>query len=38
MMAQRFSFELVTHPPVLIQPAVTLRPGEPIEMRIKQRS
>jgi cytochrome P450 len=38
MMAQRFTLELVTKGPIRIQPAVTLRPGQAIEMRIVQRS
>src|SRR4051794_2085960 len=32
--AQRFTLELVTPGPIRIQPAVTLRPGQPIEMRL----
>jgi len=35
MIARRFNLELVTEPPVRIQPAVTLRPGQPIEMRVR---
>jgi cytochrome P450 len=38
MIAQRFTLELVTKGPIRIQPAVTLRPGQPIEMRVKLRS
>jgi len=38
MIAQRFRLELITEPPVRIQPAVTLRPGQPIEMRVARRS
>jgi cytochrome P450 len=34
MIARKFKLELVTKPPIRIQPAVTLRPGQPIEMRI----
>jgi cytochrome P450 len=36
MVAERFSLELVTAEPVRIQPAVTLRPGQPIRMRVRQ--
>jgi cytochrome P450 len=35
MMAARFSLELVTKGPVRIQPAVTLRPGQPIEFVVR---
>jgi cytochrome P450 len=38
MMAQRFTLELVTKGPVRIRPAVTLRPGQPIEIRVAQRA
>jgi cytochrome P450 len=34
MMAQRFTLELVTPDPIAILPAVTLRPGQPIELRV----
>jgi cytochrome P450 len=37
MMAARFSLKLVAEGPIRIQPAVTLRPGQPIEMRIRKR-
>ena len=33
--AQRFSLDLVTQGPVKIQPAVTLRPGQPIDMLVR---
>lgn len=33
LMARRFRFELITAAPIRIQPAVTLRPGQPIEVR-----
>ena len=35
MIAQRFTLELITTEPIRIQPAVTLRPGQPIEMKIR---
>jgi cytochrome P450 len=38
LVARRFTLELVTHGPVKILPAVTLRPGQPIETRITERS
>jgi cytochrome P450 len=38
VMAQQLTLELVTQGPLRIQPAVTLRPGQPIEMRVRQRS
>jgi cytochrome P450 len=38
MLTQRFTLELVTQGPIHIRPAVTLRPGQPIEMRIKRRT
>jgi cytochrome P450 len=34
MMAQQFTLELVTQGPIRVQPAVTLRPGQRIEMRV----
>jgi cytochrome P450 len=34
MIAERFRLELLTPPPVKILPAVTLRPGQPIEFRV----
>lgn len=34
MILQRFQLELLNPLPVRIQPAITLRPGEPIEMRL----
>jgi cytochrome P450 len=37
MIAERFRLESVTEGPVRIQPAVTLRPGQPIEMRLVRR-
>jgi cytochrome P450 len=37
MMAARFRFELLNREPVRMQPAVTLRPGEAIRMRVHQR-
>jgi cytochrome P450 len=37
MTAQRFTLELVTEGPIRIQPAVTLRPGQTIEMRVTAR-
>jgi cytochrome P450 len=37
MLAQRFTLELVTQGPIRIRPAVTLRPGQPIEMRVRRR-
>jgi cytochrome P450 len=36
MMAQRFSLELVTAEPIRMQPAVTLRPGQAIELRVRE--
>src|SRR6185503_16403167 len=38
MMSQRFTLELVTPGPIRPLPAVTLRPGQAIQMRVKQRS
>jgi cytochrome P450 len=38
MMAERFTLELTNERPIRIQPAVTLRPGEPIMMRIRASS
>jgi cytochrome P450 len=38
LMARRMTLELVTRGPICIQPAVTLRPGQAIEMRLKERS
>jgi cytochrome P450 len=35
MMAERFSLELINEKPIRIQPAVTLRPAEPIMMQVK---
>ncbi|MDX1946170.1 MAG: cytochrome P450 [Pirellulaceae bacterium] len=32
--AQQFELELVTRPPVKLLPAITLRPGQPIEIRL----
>jgi len=37
LIAQRFKLELINPAPIRIQPAVTLRPAEPIQMRIKGR-
>src|SRR5262245_50401959 len=37
MLAQHFTLELVTQGPIRIRPAVTLRSGQPIEMRVKRR-
>jgi cytochrome P450 len=34
LMTERFRFELVSSPRIRIQPAVTLRPAEPIQMRV----
>jgi cytochrome P450 len=36
MIAQRFTLELVNPGPIKVLPAVTLRPGQPIEMRVAQ--
>jgi cytochrome P450 len=36
LMAQRFSLELVTQGPIRMLPAVTLRPGQPIELRVNK--
>jgi cytochrome P450 len=38
MIAQRVTLELLTPGPIRIQPAVTLRPGERIEMRLKRQT
>jgi cytochrome P450 len=38
MLAQHFTLELVTQGPIRIRPAVTLRPGQPIEMRARRRT
>jgi len=35
LMARRFRFELVSQVPVHIQPAVTLRPADPILVRLE---
>ncbi len=35
MMAERFTLELLNEKPIRIQPAVTLRPGEPIMVKVK---
>jgi cytochrome P450 len=37
MMAERFRFELISPEPIRIQPAVTLRPAQPIQMRLHRR-
>jgi cytochrome P450 len=36
MILQRFQLELLNPLPARIQPAITLRPGEPIEMRVRE--
>jgi cytochrome P450 len=36
--AQRFTLELLTSGPIRIQPAVTLRPGQAIEMRLQRHT
>jgi cytochrome P450 len=37
LIAQRFKLELLNPAPIRIQPAVTLRPAEPIQVRISRR-
>jgi cytochrome P450 len=37
MIAERFTLELINEKPIRIQPAVTLRPGEPILVSISRR-
>jgi cytochrome P450 len=37
LMAQRFSLELVTEGPIRMLPAVTLRPGQSIELRVRRQ-
>src|SRR5207244_9024988 len=35
MMAERFTLEVINQKPIRIRPAVTLRPGEPVMVKIK---
>lgn len=38
MIGARYQLELLSNEPVRLQPAVTLRPGEPIRVRVRRRS